>query len=230
MSERSGFGGLIALTGLVLGLAPAATAQAPDPDPERFSEDFAEFAHWDAQNSYPEDAVLFVGSSSIVRWNTADYFPGMPVINRGFGGSHASDATYWLEKAVLKYHPALVVYYEGDNDMEAGKEAPQIVDDIEEFGRRVLASDPDVQVVFVSIKPSPRRWRFWSEMQVANAALRTFTESDSRLHFVDVGPAMLGPDGEPNPALFVPDRLHLTPAGYDVWTKLIGGELDQLRR
>ena len=32
---------------------------------------------------------------------------------------------------------------------------------------------------------------------------------------------MLGPDGLPRAELYVADKLHLTPAGYAVWTPLL---------
>ena len=76
----------------------AATAQAtdvPDPDPERFEADIRAFEAWDRQNAFPRDAVLFVGSSSIRMWQTAESFPELPVINRGFGGSQISDVNHY---------------------------------------------------------------------------------------------------------------------------------------
>jgi lysophospholipase L1-like esterase len=36
--------------------------------------------------------------------------------------------------------------------------------------------------------------------------------------FVDIEQQMLGPDGKPNAALLVEDGLHMTPAGYKIWT------------
>ena len=32
---------------------------------------------------------------------------------------------------------------------------------------------------------------------------------------------MLGPDGQPRPELYQQDGLHLTPAGYELWTRLV---------
>ncbi len=36
--------------------------------------------------------------------------------------------------------------------------------------------------------------------------------------YLDVVRPMLGADGKPRPELFVQDGLHMTPAGYEVWT------------
>jgi lysophospholipase L1-like esterase len=214
---------LVLATCLLVAASPSTlTAQVADPDPLRFAEAFEEFASWDAKNTVPSEAILFVGSSSIVRWGSAEAFPDLPVVNRGFGGSQASDVVHWVEEAVLAYDPAVVVYYAGDNDVSAGKKARQIFDDMHTFAEAVLASDSDTQVVFISVKPSLSRWEHWSEMQATNDLLRQYTLQSPRLHFVDVGTPMLGPDGQPIPELFVSDGLHMTPAGYEIWNRVVG--------
>jgi hypothetical protein len=81
--------------------APLVARQAADPDPARFKHDIDAFAQWDEKNSTPPDAVLFVGSSSIRFWPTATRLPQLPVINRGFGGSHISDVNHGIEQTVL---------------------------------------------------------------------------------------------------------------------------------
>ncbi|MFZ9747828.1 MAG: hypothetical protein ACO3G4_14480, partial [Opitutaceae bacterium] len=68
--------------GAVAGAAPAKWAASIDA-----------FTRADATNPPPREAVLFVGSSSIVRWKSlARDFPDVPVINRGFGGSELADS------------------------------------------------------------------------------------------------------------------------------------------
>jgi len=219
--------GLLACAALVA-WAPLLSAQVADPDPHRFDSAFATFAKWDEQNSYPKNAVLFTGSSSIVRWNTAESFPNMPVINRGFGGSQASDLPSRVAEGVTKYDPAVVVYYAGDNDTEAGKGAEQIFEDVREFTEAVLAFDPSTWVVLLSVKPSPRRWEWQSVMQDTNELMRRYADAMPTVEYVDVGTAMLGADGLPVPHLYVADRLHMTPAGYEIWNRIVGPVLADL--
>ncbi len=210
-----------------LGMAAPAllSGQVADPDPTRFAEKMAEFAAYDAMNSFPANATVFVGSSSVVRWNTADGLPGIPLINRGFGGSQMSDLVYWVDEAVLKYTPRTVVVYEGDNDSGAGKRSEQILEDYKEFVEAVLTAQPSTRIVIMSIKPSLRRWNVWSEMQASNAALEAYANEDARVDFVDVGTDMLGADGLPIAEYLVDDGLHMTPAGYVVWNRIVGEAL-----
>ncbi len=192
-----------------------------DPNAARFADDIETFAKYDAKNSFPADATLFVGSSSIVLWKTGDRFPGMPLLNRGFGGSQMSDAVHWVEETVLKYSPKTVVLYEGDNDTSAGKRSQQLLEDYREFVEVVLEAQPSTRVVILSIKPSLARWDVWPDMQATNAALEAYAEGDARVDFVDIGTAMLGADGLPIPEFFISDGLHMTAAGYDVWDEIV---------
>ena len=219
---------LFVLLALLATAVPRAEAQAPDPDPARFDDAMAAFARWDAKNSVPDAATVFVGGSSIVRWNTADRFPDTRLLNRGFGGSHVSDVNHFIEETVLQYSPDVVVFYAGDNDTSAGKSSEQIFEDLQAFAERVLDSKSTTQVVFVSIKPSLSRWAVWPQMVATNKLLRAYTDEHPNLHYVDVATPMLGVDGEPIPELFVRDGLHMTSAGYDIWTRVIGDVLARL--
>ncbi len=222
-SVTSRFGVLAAL---LLATAPALlSGQVADPDATRFADAMETFAAYDAKNSFPADATVFVGSSSIVYWDTGDRFRGMPLINRGFGGSQMSDAVHYVQETVLKYSPRTVVVYEGDNDTSAGKRTHQLVEDYREFVEAVLTAQPSTRIVILSIKPSLARWDVWPAMQESNAAIEAYAKTDPRVDFVDIGTAMLGADGLPIPEFFVSDGLHMTSAGYDVWDEILMGVL-----
>jgi hypothetical protein len=148
---------LYVVAGFLVAGAPAVlSAQVADPDATRFENAMATFARYDARNSFPADATVFVGSSSIVGWDTGDRFRGMPLINRGFGGSQMSDLVHYVEETVLKYAPRTVVVYEGDNDTSAGKRSQQLLEDYQEFVEAVLAAQPSTRIIILSIKPA---WR-----------------------------------------------------------------------
>ena len=215
----------VVLSGSPTGVA----AQVADPDPARFAEFFEDQATYDAENSFPDNPIVFIGSSSINFWRTAEYFPQFPVINRGFGGSQASDAAHWVREGVLKYDPSVVVYYEGDNDVTVGKKADQIFADMREFAEAVHAELPGTHVVFLSVKPSPARMDSWDEAQATNALLHAYAALRYNVHYVDVGSDLLGSDGQPIPELFLADGIHMTPPGYEIWTRVLTPVLAALR-
>ncbi len=86
-----------------------AQSNVKNPDPVRFKNEINEFTKWDTKNSFPEHAILFVGSSSIRFWKSHDSFPDYPIINRGFGGSHISDVLYYYDQVIKKYQPSIFV-------------------------------------------------------------------------------------------------------------------------
>ncbi len=102
--------------------------------------------------------ILFVGSSSIVRWDVAKWFPNMPVLNRGFGGSQIADSVHFAERIIVPYRPRTIVFYAGDNDLASGKTPEQVLADFKAFVSKVRASSPEAKIIYVGIKPSIKRW------------------------------------------------------------------------
>ena len=208
--------GVLAL--LVVAASRAAT-QASVAEADRWEPAIRKFEEADKVTPPPQNAIVFIGASSIVRWNLRESFPelGPQAINRGFGGSLAADSTRYADRVVIPYKPRMVVFYAGDNDVEANHTPAQIAGDFAAFERKVHAVLPDTQIVFISIKPSIRRFPWIEQIKGANALVREYCATHPHLTFVDIVPQMLGPDGKPRKELLVEDGLHMTPAGYKIW-------------
>jgi lysophospholipase L1-like esterase len=211
------------LAALVTGLAPLpAPAQtlvrAVSVAPAPFADEIAAFEAADRMAMPASGGVLFLGSSSIRFWSTlVEDFPGVPVINRGFGGSLIADSLHYADRIALPYAPRTIVFYAGDNDIAAGRTPAQILADFQALVTHVHARLPQTRILFISIKPSILRWPTIDRIREANRLIRAYTAASPMLGFVDITPAMLGPDGRPRPELFRPDRLHMTRAGYAIW-------------
>jgi hypothetical protein len=175
----------------------------------------------DKESPPPEGGILFIGSSSIVGWDLGKCFPGLPAINRGFGGSEIADSVHFADRIVWPYKPKIIVLYAGDNDIAKGKTPQQVLADYRAFVRRVREKLPQTRIVFVAIKPSIRRWQLVDKMREANRLIRAVAEKDERQVFVDIDPPMIGPDGKPRKELFKPDGLHLDSDGYKLWSGLV---------
>lgn len=246
MRQRFGpsfFGRVAVLTGLAIGFVSAllgaarqqsasnpASSPAARPDPARWEKSIATFEDWDRKNSPPANAVLFVGSSSIVGWSTAEAFSQHAVINRGFGGSHISEVTHYFDRVVAPYRPAVVVLYAGDNDIAAGLSAEQVAADFAAFVARFRGKFRETPIVFLSIKPSPARWEHWPTARAANRLIATLCEKQPGLRFVDVAAPMLDENGQPRAELYVADRLHLSAPGYAAWEAVLRPVLAELCR
>ncbi len=179
------------------------------------------FEAHDRLNPPAENGILFVGSSSIRFWDLSKYFPDRRVINRGFGGSQMVDSLYFADRIVLPYRPETIVVYAGDNDVDRGTAPETVADDFKRFAAKVHAALPETKIIYIAIKPSLRRWNLYDQMAKANEMIAEFAESDPRITFADIATPMLNEQGTPKPELFIEDGLHLSPAGYDVWTSVI---------
>ena len=198
----------------------------PLPDSARFASELNAFLHADSVTPPPPAPVLFVGSSSIRKWQSlASDFPGIPVLNRGFGGSRMDDVLRYADRVVFKYKPRAIVLYEGDNDLQDGRTPARIAGDVAEFLRRVRTTLPLTRVVCLSVKPSPSRWNLIGEMRQTNALLQAVVAQDTMATYVDVFTPMLGADGRPRAELFQSDSLHMTPAGYAIWKDAVAPAL-----
>jgi lysophospholipase L1-like esterase len=200
-------------------------AEAPDPDPGRFEDAIETFINWDNKNSFPEDAILFVGSSSMRLWSTALAFPDKPVINRGFGGSELSDVIYYFDQVIKPYSPRKILLYAGDNDVGNGKSAVQVFEDYKELVALLRANLPGSELIFISIKPSKFRWDKWPIMVDANRMVRNYAAKHPDLDYADLAAPLLDDDGMPKD-VFADDGLHLNEQGYLLWQEALAPFLD----
>ena len=84
----------------------------------------------------------------------------------------------------------------------------------------------------LEISPDEMREEISRSLNAARKALATYNRlieercaREAGLTYVDVGAAMLGPDGEPLPDIWRKDRLHMNDHGYVIWTRVIGEAL-----
>jgi len=189
-----------------------------------FMDEIKQFKKEDSIQFPPKEAIVFVGSSSFRKWtDVQSYFPGYPIINRGFGGSTLPDVIRYARDIIFPYHPKQVVIYCGDNDLVSS----DTVNGETVFARfkilfgMIRKNLPAADIVFVSLKPSPSRLRTMKNEEIANDKIKDYISKQQHASFVDVYHKMLNPDGKPIPAIFEADSLHMNSGGYKIWQKEI---------
>ncbi|HTX65902.1 MAG TPA: SGNH/GDSL hydrolase family protein [Opitutaceae bacterium] len=208
---------------LLAALAAVPPARAT---PEFWRADIDRLTRDDATHPPPPGAVLFVGSSSIRFWTTlAADFPGVPTINRGFGGSELADSVFYADRIVLPYRPRLVVLYAGDNDLWAGKSPETVLADFRAFRTKVRAALPRTRIIFLAIKECPARAGGRDAVRRTNRLIAADCAAQPGCEFLDVATPLLAPDGGFRPELYRADGLHLSPAGYAIWTRVLAPHL-----
>lgn len=209
----------------ILSLVTHAAAKEPDKNAAPFADEIAAFEKWDQKNTAPRDAILFVGSSTIRLWKTADAFPELPIVNRGFGGSTIADVNRYADRIVFKYKPRTIVFYAGDNDLAAGRSPDRVVSDFQAFATSVHDRLPAARLVYLGIKPSVARWQLWPKMEEVNARIRAILRENPQFTYIDTAPPLLGADGRPDARNFLGDGLHMNDRGYVHWNNLLADKL-----
>jgi lysophospholipase L1-like esterase len=218
---------LVAALTLVLAQAGVAALQqaaqtAPPQDPNRWEPAIQQFEAQDKTNPPPKGGIVFVGASSIVRWNLAEWFPDRKdAINRGFGGSEMADSAKYASRVVVPYAPRTVVLYPGENDIARGTTPETVGAGFVKFYQTVHTALPKTRIVAIGLKPTPARWQFNDKFIEANTLIRSYCQSHDSCVYLDAGPDVLGNDRQPKPELFVSDGQHMSPEGYRIWTRLL---------
>ncbi|NJN06037.1 MAG: hypothetical protein HC814_06260 [Rhodobacteraceae bacterium] len=208
---------------LVAGCSTLPKGPAPSiGNAEKWESAITAFEKSDHTNAPHPGAILFIGSSSIRMWtNVAAAFPEHTVINRGFGGSQIADVNLFVDRIVAPYRPRQIVFYCGGNDLNAKKPPGQVAADFREFVRLARARLPWVRISYIAIAPNPKRWDQIEQVRAANAMIARQCRRDGNMDYIDIHPAMLGPDGTPKPDIFLADELHMNARGYALWREVV---------
>ena len=195
-----------------------------------FAAEFRAFAEHEARHPLPRDPVLFYGSSSMRLWSTlAEDFPGLTLVNRGFGGSTLAECVEEMDRLVFPTQPRAVVLYAGENDLDQGATPEQVEDSFREFAERLDDRLGLLPLVFISVKPSPARSWALPQIRWTNELISAALADWPNARFVDVFPLMLDGAGKVRHEFFTEDWLHLSRAGYLLWAVQVRACLAELR-
>jgi lysophospholipase L1-like esterase len=210
-------------------LVTCATSQltvAEQSGSQRWEQEIRAFEAADRVSRPTQDAILFVGSSTIRLWKTlAQDFPEHKVLNRGFGGCQIADCAYYSDRIVIPYKPRLIVLRAGGNDIHVGKTPEQVRDDFRAFVEKVRVKLPKARIAYMTINATPARWANAEREKKANQLIKDYITQGENLDFIDTFDATMGADGKPREELFVRDRLHFNAEGYKILAFMVRSHL-----
>lgn len=193
--------------------------------------DIRKFEHLDSTETYPKDAVLFMGSSSIRLWNTlqTDMQPYQS-IQRGFGGSRISDLAWYTPRIVYPHACKAIVIYVGNDIIGSEKDkTPQEVATLFKYIVKTIRKKlPETPVFYIQVTPTESRWKVWPTIQQGNELVKQQCGSLHKTYYIGAAGSFVNSDGLPDSGLFRDDKLHLNTEGYKLWTKIIRQNLDSI--
>ena len=147
----------------------------------------------------------------------------LPAFNRAYGGSRTWEMNAWLDQTVLAYKPAIIVYYCGSNDIEAGTDATaeEVFARVKEFEVRVHDALPKTRIFFFGINRAIDQRNRWDVVDRANELVKQYAYRTPNFDYVESNTALFDARDEPIAAHFKPDGRHFNPSAYAEFTKIL---------
>lgn len=200
---------------------------------DRYKDAIDNFCRFDNRNTLAKNPILFIGSSSIVHWETSLAFPEFPIINRGFGGASLPEIIHYYDDIIKKHSPSIMVVY-CDIDIERGKSPREAVNSFKELVSKVKKDFPKTQIILLSMKPTLIDDFLGKDVNrnkiITNTKLIEYCNNEKNLHFVDITNPMLKSDDSLRSDIFLSDGMHLNPLGYTLWNPVVREEIAALTK
>ncbi len=186
------------------------------------------------KNAGPCD-VLLVGDSITQQWggpldksglNAAwlKHFGGLKTINLGIGGDKTQNVLWRLDHGgVAGLQPTVIVLMIGNNNMFFTPETgvPAAAQGIQTCAANLREKFPAATLIVAQILPchSPKD-RFYQDIAATNAELEKLAlDKDPKVKVLDLTKDFLNADGTLRAELFLPDKIHLSLAGYEAYAQ-----------
>jgi len=224
---------------------PDATAPIPKANNAAFFEQHEKFLQ---RGKSGPIGVLFLGDSITAGWSRVSHiwehhFGKYQPANFGIGGDQTQHVIWRIENGELEgISPKAVVLMIGTNNSGAhtGEQIAAGVTRIVELIRTKL---PKTKVLLLAIFPRDARRNadgLITDSAIAEAAKRVAAndranailaklDDGKTVRFLNINATFLGKDGR-IPWTIMPDQLHLTPAGYQLWADAIDKPLAELMK
>jgi len=170
-------------------------------------------------------SLWFVGSSSMHKWVTvqADMRP-WNTHNRGVDGAKVDYLASRFQSDPPLAPPSAIVLYAGENDIASGVSTASVFGSLKTVIAEKRARYGALPIFYVTIKPSPTRWRFRPQQAELNRLMTGYAQGSRDLRIVDIVPAMMV-NGRPGP-FYQADGIHLSHAGYRRWGRAVHKALE----
>ena len=196
----------------------------------KWEKDIKKLESLDKNENYNDNKILFIGSSSIRRWNSIkqDLAPYEP-IKRAYGGARYSDLIHFTERLVSPHKVKAICIFVA-NDITGGKNdlSPKEVLNLVKFiVKKIRKSHKNKPIFFIETTPTSKRWKVWDKISKANDLIKDFSSLNKNIFYINTRSFYIKSNGMPDDNFFVKDKLHLNNKGYKLWAKIIKESFDK---
>lgn len=216
---------------------PDVAAQKLGPDGKPNAGFVAAHARFVSQAKQGEGQLVFLGDSITAGWagNGKDVwakaFGAYKPLNFGIGGDRTQHVLWRILNGELEgIKPKAAVIMIGTNNSGADS-AEGIAKGVQLIVETVRTKQPQAKILLLAVfprgeKPSPNPGR--DKLKKVNEIIARLDDGKN-VFFLDIGAKFMQPDGTLTKDI-MPDFLHLSPAGYQIWADAIGPKLAELMK
>ncbi|MCY3019574.1 MAG: GDSL-type esterase/lipase family protein [Planctomycetota bacterium] len=184
----------------------------------------------DIKNMHGTINLVFVGDSITDGWRGGGrqvwdkYFAPHKALNLGIGGDRTEHVLWRLQHGELDgYEAHLFVVMIGTNN---GDPAPDVAEGIKAILEEIRTKQPQANILLLGIFPRGEKADGGREKNASvNKLIAKF--DDGVVHYLDIGAKFLQADGTMS-AEIMPDFLHPSPKGYEIWAEAIDASVKLL--
>lgn len=180
--------------------------------------------------------LVFLGDSITDGWRGKNgkeawdkYYAPRKALNLGIGGDRTQHVLWRLDHGnVDGLHPKLVVLMIGTNNSnKEDNTAEEIGAGITAIVKKLREKLPETKVLVLAIfprgaNPSPQR-----EKNAGASKIASQLADGKNVFYLDIGPKFLAEDATLSKEI-MPDLLHLSPKGYQIWAESIEPQVAEL--
>jgi len=175
--------------------------------------------------------LLFLGDSITQGWGDnatwKKHYTPLHAANFGIGGDGTQHVLWRVENGELEgIKPRAIVLMIGTNNVGSSK-PDEIAEGIKAILEQLHKRLPEAKVLLLGVFPRSEK------PDAARAAVKAINEKIARyddgekVHYLDIGPKFMKEDDTISPEI-MPDFLHLSPKGYEIWAEAIEPSLKKL--
>ena len=179
--------------------------------------------------------LIFIGDSITHSWEKAgkdiwqQYYAPRNAVNMGFSGDRTQHVLWRFEHGELEgISPRAAVLMIGTNNSNRqDNTAEEIGDGIIAICAQLREKLPETRILILAVFPRGPEPSAQREKNARASALASQIADGRMIHFLDIGEKFLQPDKTLTKDI-MPDYLHLTPRGYQIWAEGIETKLAEL--
>ncbi|MBQ7358082.1 MAG: hypothetical protein IJW65_05025 [Clostridia bacterium] len=157
--------------------------------------------------------VAFLGDSLTDGYDVAKYYPQYKTANRGIGGDTTVGLEARLDVSVYELKPKVAVMLIGANNMQS------MMENYEDILNGFKENIPDTEIVLISLTSMGGDWGRNNQLAAYNNVKIKLLAEKYGYEFVDMYSALMNIETGEIYDEYTTDGGHLTPAGYEVFTR-----------